>query len=151
MYASYQRRHVSIPYVLRWSGRVSGALLFASWVGFVIAELFRDGITLGGMSVHQACALAVVFAGYGIGWQSELAGGLLTLLGTAAFFAVHVLTLAMLPSPAAGWLAAPGALYLLAWMLGYRFGRSKSALKARARHQNEELFFSHLRNRGTRP
>ena len=151
MYASIQHRPVSMSYLLRWSGRISGAFLFASWVGFVIAEHFRDMVSLRGFSYLQGCALVVVFAGYAIGWRWELAGGLLALFGTAAFFAIHVLTLTVLPGLAAAWFAAPGALYLLAWSFSYRFGRVKSAPRMRwDRQHSEDQFFARLRKRTAR-
>lgn len=151
MNAYIQHRPLSISYLLRWSGRLSGVCLFASWVGFVFAELFREGVVFRGLSLIQACALVVVFAGYGLGWRWELAGGVLTLLGTAAFFVVRVLTLTVLPDPAAAWFAAPGALYLLAWSFSYRFGRAKSTSRMRwDRQHSEDLFFERLRKRTAR-
>jgi len=66
---------------------------------------------------YQGAALATVFAGYAIGWRSELLGGSLAIAGTAAFFAVYVLTFGTSPPPgiAALSFAVPGLLYLEAW------------------------------------
>jgi hypothetical protein len=63
----------------------------------------------------QAATLFVVFAGYLIGWRNELAGGLLSIFGTAVFGVVCVLTFGVLHSIALVWFAAPGLLYLIAW------------------------------------
>ena len=145
MYASIQRRPVSWAYLMRWSGGISGAFLLLSWLGFVTVELFRPGFTLPTWTLAQACALAIVFAGYVVGWRRELAGGVLTLFGTAAFFAVNVLSTGTTPGLATAWFAAPGVCYLLAWSLAYRFGRVKSTRMARRRRQFEELFFARPR------
>jgi hypothetical protein len=152
MNASLPRHAASISYLLRWCGRVSGVLLFASWVGFVVAEQFRDApTTLHGIPYLQVCALAVVFAGYAIGWRSELAGGLLTLFGTAAFFAVHTITLSVSPSLAAAWFAAPGALFLLAWLLDYRIGSAKPTCRMTwDRRHSGGHFLKRLRTRAAR-
>jgi hypothetical protein len=59
--------------------------------------------------------LAVVFAGYAIGWRYELAGGLIAVLGTIAFFWVNVVTIGDPPDHVAAIFALPGVLQILAW------------------------------------
>jgi hypothetical protein len=66
-------------------------------------------------SFYQAAALALVFAGYALGWRSELAGGALAILGTVAFFVIQFFTIDSLPDAGAACFALPGILYLLAW------------------------------------
>jgi hypothetical protein len=69
-------------------------------------------------SVHQvlqAALLGVVFAGYVIGWRIELAGGLLSILGTFAFGAFYTLTFDQFFPISWALFAAPGLLYLIAW------------------------------------
>ena len=68
----------------------------------------------------QPAALAVVFAGYVIGWWKELAGGALAIVGTFAFFALLAAKSKTPPEPAAVWFAAPGILYLLAFQYNER-------------------------------
>jgi hypothetical protein len=100
--------------LLRWSGRISGVVLFATWILFVIGEAMWLGLPTRG-SVYQAAALAMVFAGYAIGWRYELVGGILAVVGTAAFVAVYGMTFGSLPLAHVLWFAVPGGLYLLAW------------------------------------
>jgi hypothetical protein len=71
---------------------------------------------------YQAAALGIVFAGYALGWRSEFAGGVLAIMGTAGFFAVHELTLGSLPTLEAALFAAPGVLHLLAWKYNEQIG-----------------------------
>ena len=58
--------------------------------------------------------VAIVFAGYLVGWRKEKLGGILTIAGTILFYMVHIVVFGVLPMPAASLLAAPGAFYLLA-------------------------------------
>jgi hypothetical protein len=69
---------------------------------------------------YQAAALALVFAGYALGWRKELAGGVLAIMGTIAFFAVHVLSFGSVPDLGAASFAVPGVLYVLASKFGGR-------------------------------
>ena len=58
-----------------------------AWIGLVILEAARpDTDALGPSAYYQAAALAFVFAGYALGWRKELAGGVLAIFGTIAFF-----------------------------------------------------------------
>jgi hypothetical protein len=87
-----------------------------AWLGLVLVEAARPAVgqlTLD--AFYQAAALAFVFGGYVLGWRKELAGGVLAIFGTVAFFAVHVLTFEVLPGLGAALFAAPGILYVLAW------------------------------------
>ena len=116
MYVSLQSRHVPFSSLLRWSARASGAILVVAWLALVILETTRPNVdALHVAAFYQAAALALVFAGYALGWRMELAGGVVSILGTAAFFAVHVLTFGILPGLEAAWFAVPGVLYVLAW------------------------------------
>jgi hypothetical protein len=115
MYISLQEQHASYPWLFRWCARAGGAILILAWIATVIAETARqDGAALA-PATYQGTALAVVFVGYILGWRNELAGGILAILGTVAFFAVHVLTFGGLPVLGAISFVVPGVLYLLAW------------------------------------
>ena len=100
----------------RWLGRASGVALFVTWTGYVFAEAFRGPAPLTtplGLYL-QAAALAVVFAGYAVGWKRELAGAVLTGIGLVAFVVSTVADSMIMPTPATAWFAAPAALYALA-------------------------------------
>jgi hypothetical protein len=115
MYTSLQEQHASYSWLFRWCARVGGAILIVAWLVSVIFETARqDGAALT-PAAYQGAALAVVFIGYVLGWRNELAGGALAILGTAAFFAVHVLAFGALPVLGAASFVVPGVLYLLAW------------------------------------
>jgi hypothetical protein len=75
---------------------------------------------------HQTCqavALAVVFAGYLVGWRNELVGGLLSVFGTIAFVAICAVTFGAPPAISSAWFAIPGVLFLVAWYYGRRHGQ----------------------------
>jgi hypothetical protein len=114
-------RELDVPYsqAFRYLGRFGAVILFCSWIAMLITD-FRNGNVgnpTSGM-ILQAAALAIVFAGYAIGWRHEFSGGLLAIIGTAVFFVVSAISFGIAAGVsfgAAGWFAAPGVLYLLAW------------------------------------
>ena len=65
------------------------------------------------IATSKACALAVVFAGYILGWAKEVPGGILAVVGTIVYCLLGVAT-EFLVGPAAALFAVPGFLYLLA-------------------------------------
>jgi len=121
MYASLQQKYAFYSDLFRSAARASGALLFLAWLGLVIREAMLFGPPAS-VTFPQAAALAIVFAGYLVGWRHELVGGMLAIFGTAAFFAVFLLTLDSPPQLDAAWFAAPGVFYLLAWRYDPRRG-----------------------------
>ena len=94
--------------------------MMIGWVCVAVAELFHPDFYLPPALKLQGAALAVVFAGYALGWRWELAGGLLAVVGTAAFFAINTFIVGTTPELAAAWFAVPGVLYLEAWRHGRR-------------------------------
>jgi hypothetical protein len=127
MFISVQGQHASYAWLFRWCGRAGGAMVVIAWLALVILEATRPDVGLPSVeAIYQGAALALVFAGYALGWRQELAGGVLTIVGTVAFFAVNLLTLEVLPDLGATWFAIPGVLYLLAWKTSER-GREMTA------------------------
>jgi hypothetical protein len=121
MYASLLGHQIPIARFFRDAAAACGAALVASWLGLVVVEAIRSDEWIPNIhSYKQAVVLAVVFVSYAIGWQHQLIGAALALAGTAVFFAVSYVDTSILPPLAAIWLAAPGALYLLAWFCGDR-------------------------------
>ena len=103
-------------YPFRWTARTSAAVLVVIWLAFFISEAMRPGFgDLSTSTIGQTASLAVVFAGYVIGYRRELAGGVAAIIGTLAFFAVVLTTTEEVPGLAAMLFAVPGVLYLLAW------------------------------------
>jgi hypothetical protein len=116
MQTTLRRPYVLDFHLFRWLARASAVVLLAVWLAFVIGEAVRVQFDLPSAStIYQAVALAIVFAGCAIGWRKELAGGVIAILGTIAFFVVHALTLDSMPHASAAWFAAPGILFLAAW------------------------------------
>jgi hypothetical protein len=116
MYASSQPFHFFDAKFYRWAGRVTASFLVVAWIILALNEAVRFRFeSPSAQTLYQAAALAIVFAGYAIGWRNELVGGVVVIVGTLAFFAVHFLTLNLWPSIEATWFAAPGVLYLFAW------------------------------------
>jgi hypothetical protein len=116
MYASSRHHSHSNTEVFREFAAASGATLFICWLGGLIVEAIRfDAVVPNIHSFPQALVLAVVFTSYAIGWRHKLAGGVLAIMGTAAFFLVSYLSVQVMPPLPAAWFAVPGVLYLLAW------------------------------------
>lgn len=116
MYVSSHHPPLPWSYIFRWAGRICGVGLFVSWVALVALDATRPGFPFpppAGMYL-QAAALAVIFAGYAVGWKHELAGGALVLLGVLGYIAVCLVDLTVVPSVALAWFAVPGLLYLMA-------------------------------------
>ena len=120
MYADVHKHHVPYADLFRWSARACAVSLFVAWLGLVVHETVRSGPPTTALILYQAAAFAVVFAGYALGWRSDSAGGVLTIIGTSAFLAATLFTVGVLPPLEAVWFAAPGILYFLAWLFGDR-------------------------------
>jgi hypothetical protein len=117
MNASVQRHHVPVPYLIRSLALGAGAVVILTWLQLVFIEWVRYGPP-DLRSFHQAAqatTLAVVFAGYLIGWRNGLLGALLSFIGTAGFAAVCILRFDGLFSISWVWFVAPGVLYMIAW------------------------------------
>jgi len=116
MFASAKLGLSPRPYPFRWTARVSAVILFAMWLVYMVADMLRPGIEPIRLNMYgQAAALAIVFAGYAVGWRQELVGGIVVIVGVLAFFSVVLATTGVVPQLAMLLFAAPGALYLLAW------------------------------------
>jgi hypothetical protein len=91
-------------------------ILFTTWLVYVVAEVLRPRMEPAAFNTYgQAVSLAIVFAGYAVGWRRELAGGIAVIVGLLAFFAVVLSTTEKTPQLAMLLFAVPGLLYLLAW------------------------------------
>jgi hypothetical protein len=116
MHTDLQRRFVFDTYWFRAGARATAAVLASIWLVMVLAEAIRARFEIPSReSLYQAVVIAIVFAGYAIGFRKELVGGLIAILGTLAFFAVNRFFVGGFPSVEAALFAAPGILYVLAW------------------------------------
>lgn len=117
MNGSVQTGRAFFPLVLRAVALSAGTAVIVLWLQFVLVEWVRHGPPdlRSFHQVLQAATLAVVFAGYLMGWRNELAGGLISIIGTLAFGAVCTLTFDEWFPISWAWFAAPGLLYLFAW------------------------------------
>jgi hypothetical protein len=113
---------------VHWLGRASAAVLVVGWLALLLMETMSPGIDVNRGGIYQVFALAVVFAGYAIGWRKQLAGGLITIVGTITYFVVNRVTLGVFPSIEAVWFAVPGLLYLLASYTDKVGGRARATL-----------------------
>lgn len=121
MYTLAHKPHFNYYAVCRYGAVIVAAILMSNWLGLVIAEAIRDRKLVPNIhSFPQAVILALVFGGYMLGWRKELAGGLVSILGTVAFFVHHWFVLGTPPGLAIFWFAAPGLLHLLAWHIDDR-------------------------------
>lgn len=119
MYASMQSRPVTYTTLFRSCGRLGGIVVMVSWLTLAIAELFRHGMPAV-QAYPQAVTMAVIFAGYIVGWRKELIGGVLATVGTIAFYAVCLGTIDAGAPLASILLALPGVFFLLAWAGDHR-------------------------------
>ena len=124
MYTTIQNRQVSDSSLFRYCGRAGGVIVIASWLVMVVVETVRQGPPVL-ENYYQAIPLAMIFAGYAIGWHKEVLGGLLAVVGTFAFIAQFVAMFGVLPGAGAGWCAAPGVFYLIAHYLDGRHGEQR--------------------------
>jgi hypothetical protein len=122
MYASVQRIQVSVPHLIRSLALATGGIVILTWLQLVIIEWVRYGPP-DFRTFHQgaqAAMLAVVFAGYLIGWRNELVGGMLSIIGTAGFATVCALTYDGFFRISWFWFVAPSVLYMIAWFTDRR-------------------------------
>jgi hypothetical protein len=99
----------------RWAGRIGGILLFAMWLTFAIGEGVPNILKAPPGVLGQFAAVVVIFAGFATGWRHELAGGLASLAGLAAFYAINLVDTGVLPGPAFLLFAFPSVLLLASW------------------------------------
>jgi len=113
MYASTQRRQLLSSWFFRCCGRTSSVVIVLGWLYAVIAESIRTGPPVV-ENYLQFVPLAIVFAGYAIGWRKELLGGIMVLFGTLASIWLDIRILDAAPLVGMLCFAAPGVFYLLA-------------------------------------
>jgi hypothetical protein len=116
MYVTTHNRRMEWAEVLHIGAGVAGAVLFACWAGFVVAEAFRPDFKPAAATYLQAAMLAVVFCGYAVGWRHALLGGVMSLVGTAFFFVASLYggtTAQVVAESPAMLFAVPGFMYLL--------------------------------------
>ena len=123
MYADVQNRghrHVSFDELLRWSGGACALVLLLIWITLVTIDAITRGLPSHPAIAAQIVPLAVIFVGYVVGWRHNLVGGALVVIGMTVFFAATWFASGWWPHPMVAWFAAPGVLYLLAWLCGRR-------------------------------
>jgi hypothetical protein len=124
MYTSIQNRQVSDSSLFRYCGRAGGLIVVASWLVAVIFDTTRQGLPII-ENYYQAIPLALIFAGYAVGWRKEILGGLLTIVGAFVFIAQYVAMFGTYPEAGAVWFAAPGVFYLIAHYLDGGHGEQR--------------------------
>jgi hypothetical protein len=119
MYASVQDRQLSYSWLFRNCGRLGGLIVMISCAVLALYEATRSGAPAPEAYV-QAGALAIVFAGYVIGWSKEMLGGALAVAGTVLFYVLHIVTIGSPPLPTVALFAVPGVFFMLARYLDER-------------------------------
>lgn len=80
-------------FILRWTARVSSLIVFAILLLFYIS----DGSDVSSIDTKQIIGLIFfpvgLLAGFALSWHSELPGGLLSMVSTAAFYLIYGLLL----------------------------------------------------------
>ncbi len=103
--------------IIRWTARITSAISALIILMFFIGEDYQEGYQpLLHLSPKDSLLMVAFFAlwlGLILGWKRELAGGLLTLSGLAAFYLIYYLFSASFPrGPFFLIFASPGFLYL---------------------------------------
>ncbi len=103
--------------IIRWTARITSAVTALIIIMFFIGEDYEEGYQpLLNLSLKNSLLMVAFFAlwlGLILGWKRELAGGLLTISGLAAFYLIYYLFSASFPhGPFFLIFASPGFLYL---------------------------------------
>lgn len=97
--------------ILKWNGRILGTGLVLLFLLFFVGEGPPP------MDI-EFVALATMLAGFVLAWWNGLYGGLLSLLGIAAFYALNYAAAGRFPG---GWVFplcfVPGTLCVLGWLM----------------------------------
>ena len=100
--------------VAHWAGCLLGTAVVLLFVVFAVGE---GPPPLGAMNASFA-AVAIMLVGFLLAWWHDLAGGVVSLAGIAAFYALEFAANGHAPS---GWFFplcfVPGVLNVLAWLL----------------------------------
>ncbi len=103
--------------VVRWIARISAglaaALILLIFVGEGLAEGFQSILHLTTRETAMMVAFIAVWLGLVLGWKWELAGGLLAICGTAAFYLLDYAFSSTFPrGPFFLLFASPGLLFI---------------------------------------
>jgi hypothetical protein len=96
-----------------WCARVFAGLLVLVVLAFLIGEGMPPIAGASTKDVLQHVAFFTFVCGLVVGFFHELAGGLITLGGLAAFYAINFAASGRLPHGLFPWFAVPGLLYLV--------------------------------------
>jgi hypothetical protein len=107
---------------VRWSARVTATLLLALVVLLFVGEGLLGG---GGPNLAKmdwpgrlmSVAMFLSVAGFAVLWWRELAGGLLVVAATAAFYGLNYYASGKFPGGAFPLFYIPGILAILSWSL----------------------------------
>ncbi len=107
-----------LNFVLRWTARISGALLFVFWALLLAKEGFgKFTFSSNSENILITCQI-ITFLGLGLIWFNELLGGILSILGMLAFYLINFLASNELPAAALLLLFyIPGILALISWRM----------------------------------
>ena len=103
--------------VVRWIARAGAGLTAVFILFFFLAHAVTDGVTpllyLTARETAMMAAFAAVWLGLVVGWKWDMVGGLLTVGGVIAFYALDYLFSGMFPRGAYFLVfALPGVLFL---------------------------------------
>jgi hypothetical protein len=105
-------------HIVRWSARVTGLLLVGLVLAIVIGEGGPPNVFRQPTPVQlELGAMALMLVGMVLGWLREGLGGLLVLIGLAAFNAVELAVNGLPARGAFPLFAVPGILFLLSAFL----------------------------------
>ncbi len=114
-------RSSPLSHLIHWSARVTSLLLFGLVIVIVAGQGGPPNIFRQPWSVQlEFAALGLMLLGLVIGWVREALGGLLVLIGLAAFNAVELAVNSRAALGAFPLFAVPGVLFLLSALLRWR-------------------------------
>ena len=103
--------------VCRWLARVVGLAPLLFVAAYVAKEGVPDLSAASSLERTLFTCMFTALAGFVVLWRWELVGGLLSVVATTAFYAVHLAGQGSLPGGAFPLFFAPGLLAIAAWRL----------------------------------
>lgn len=111
-----------IAFFARWAARFISSVIILLIVLFIIGEGLPKLSQLSGTEIQMFVALFLMIAGAVLAWKSELAGGVVILLGFAYFWILGGKS----PGLYLSCLPLSGCLYLISWLLRHKPGEAKA-------------------------
>jgi hypothetical protein len=103
--------------VVRWSARITSLMLVALVLVFMVGEGPPNPFKQPSSVQVEFLGMALMLAGFLLGWRWEAMGGIMAVVGFAAFFATELVVNGRPPGGAIPLFVVPGVLFLVSYGL----------------------------------